>query len=36
MRTLRFLVRKEFLQIFRDKCMVAQMLLMPIIQLLRL
>jgi len=36
MRTLRFLVRKEFLQIFRDKFMVAQMLLMPIIQLLLL
>ena len=36
MRTLRFLVRKEFLQIFRDRFMVAQMLLMPIIQLLLL
>ena len=36
MRTLRFLVKKEFLQIFRDKFMVAQMLLMPIIQLLLL
>jgi ABC-2 type transport system permease protein len=35
-RTLRFLVRKEFLQIFRDRFMVAQMLLMPIIQLLLL
>ena len=36
MRTLRFLLRKEFLQIFRDKFMVAQMMLMPIIQLLLL
>ena len=36
MRTLRFLLRKEFLQIFRDKFMVLQMLLMPIIQLLLL
>lgn len=36
MRTLRFLLRKEFLQIFRDRFMVAQMLLVPIIQLLLL
>jgi ABC-2 type transport system permease protein len=36
MRTLRFLVKKEFLQIFRDRFMVAQMMLMPIIQLLLL
>ena len=36
MRTLRFLLRKEFLQIFRDRLMVAQMLLMPMIQLLLL
>jgi len=35
-RTLRFLLRKEFLQIFRDRFMVAQMLLMPIVQLLLL
>jgi ABC-2 type transport system permease protein len=34
MRTLRFLLRKEFTQIFRDKLMLRQMLLMPIIQLL--
>ena len=33
MRTLRFLLRKEFLQIFRDRIMVAQMLLLPVIQL---
>ncbi|HEU4721154.1 MAG TPA: ABC transporter permease [Gemmatimonadaceae bacterium] len=33
MRTLRFLLRKEYLQIFRDKLMVAQMLLLPCIQL---
>ena len=36
MRTLGFLLRKEFLQIFRDRLMVAQMLLMPMIQLLLL
>ena len=36
MRTLRFLLRKEFLQIFRDKLMLRQMLLMPVIQLLLL
>ena len=33
MRTLRFLLRKEYLQIFRDRLMVAQMLLLPFIQL---
>jgi ABC-2 type transport system permease protein len=33
MRTLRFLLRKEYLQIFRDPLMVAQMLLVPCIQL---
>jgi len=33
MRTLRFLLRKEYLQIFRDKVMVAQLLLFPAIQL---
>jgi ABC-2 type transport system permease protein len=32
-RTLRFLLRKEYLQIFRDRLMVVQMLLLPIIQL---
>jgi len=32
-RTLRFLLRKEYLQIFRDPLMVAQMLLVPCIQL---
>jgi ABC-2 type transport system permease protein len=32
-RVLRFLLRKEYLQIFRDKFMVAQMLLLPCIQL---
>lgn len=36
MRSLRYLLRKEFLQIFRDRFMVAQLLLMPIIQLLLL
>lgn len=36
MRTLRFLLRKEFLQIFRDRIMVAQMILMPMIQLVLL
>ena len=36
MRTLRFLLRKEFLQIFRDRLMVGQMIVMPIIQLLLL
>jgi ABC-2 type transport system permease protein len=34
MRTLRFLLRKEFLQIFRDRFMVALMFFMPIVQLL--
>jgi ABC-2 type transport system permease protein len=34
--SLRYLLRKEFLQIFRDRFMVAQLLLMPIIQLLLL
>ena len=33
MRTLRFLLRKELLQIRRDRTMVAQILLMPIVQL---
>ena len=33
MRTLRFLLRKEYLQIFRDRMMVAQLLLVPVIQL---
>ena len=33
MRTLRFLLRKEYLQIFRDRMMVAQLLLLPAIQL---
>ncbi len=33
MRTLRFLLRKEYLQIFRDRIMVAQLLLFPAIQL---
>jgi ABC-2 type transport system permease protein len=32
-RILRFLLRKEYLQIFRDRFMVAQMLLLPVIQL---
>jgi len=32
-RILRFLLRKEYLQIFRDHFMVAQMLLLPVIQL---
>ena len=36
MQSLRYLLRKEFLQIFRDRFMVAQLLLMPIIQLLLL
>ena len=34
MRTLRFLLRKEFLQIFRDRVMVLQMIMMPMVQLL--
>ena len=33
MRTLRFLLHKEYLQIFRDRVMVAQMLLLPCLQL---
>jgi ABC-2 type transport system permease protein len=33
MRTLRFLLRKEYLQIFRDRIIVAQLLLLPAIQL---
>jgi ABC-2 type transport system permease protein len=33
MRTLRFLLLKEYLQIFRDRIMVAQLLLLPAIQL---
>ena len=33
MRTLRFLLRKEYLQIFRDRLMVAQMILLPCVQL---
>ena len=36
MLTLRYLLRKEFLQIFRDRLMVMQLMLMPIIQLLLL
>ena len=36
MQSLRYLLRKEFLQIFRDRFMVAQLMLMPIIQLLLL
>jgi ABC-type multidrug transport system permease subunit len=34
MRTLRFLLRKEFLQIVRDRLMLRQIILVPIIQLL--
>ena len=34
MRTLRFLLRKEFLQIFRDRLMLRQILIMPVVQLL--
>lgn len=36
MQSLRYLLRKEFLQIFRDRFMVAQLMLMPIVQLLLL
>jgi len=36
MRTLGYLLRKEFLQIFRDRFMVLQLMLMPIVQLLLL
>ena len=34
MRTLRFMLRKEFLQIFRDRFMVGMIFVMPIVQLL--
>lgn len=34
MRVLRFLLRKEFLQIFRDRIMLRQLFLMPMVQLL--
>jgi ABC-2 type transport system permease protein len=34
LRTLRFLLRKEFLQIFRDRLMVLQMIMMPMVQLI--
>ncbi|HLG33261.1 MAG TPA: ABC transporter permease [Bacteroidia bacterium] len=34
MRTLKFLLQKEFLQIFRDKNLLRQILLMPLIQLM--
>jgi ABC-2 type transport system permease protein len=34
MRPLRFLLRKEFLQIFRDRTLVAMLFIMPIVQLL--
>lgn len=34
MRILRFLLRKEFLQIFRDKVMLRQMIAMPFVQLI--
>ena len=33
MRTLRFLLRKEFLQIFRDRMMVGEIFIMPLVQL---
>ncbi|HZG43888.1 MAG TPA: ABC transporter permease, partial [Longimicrobium sp.] len=33
MRTIRFLVRKEFLQIFRDRATLFQMVMMPVVQL---
>lgn len=36
MRSLRFLLRKEFLQIFRDKVIVRMLFLMPLLQLLLL
>lgn len=36
MRTLRFLLRKEFIQIFRDRFMLGEMIMMPIVQLLLL
>jgi ABC-2 type transport system permease protein len=34
MRTLRFLLRKEFRQIFRDKSIVAMIFFMPMVQLI--
>lgn len=34
MRTIRFLLRKEFRQIFRDRVMVAQIFMVPIVQML--
>ena len=34
MRAIRFLIRKEFLQIVRDKATLAQMLMIPFIQLI--
>src|SRR5688572_14768006 len=34
MRTLRFLLRKEFSQIFRNKAIVAMILVVPVVQLL--
>lgn len=34
MRTLRFLIRKEFLQIFRDRTILGMLILLPILQLL--
>lgn len=34
MRTIRFLLRKEFLQIFRDSTMLRMLLLLPVVQLL--
>jgi ABC-2 type transport system permease protein len=34
MRTVRFLLRKEFLQIFRDRTMLRMMIIVPVIQLL--
>jgi len=36
MRALRFLIRKEFLQIFRDRTLVGMLVVMPMIQLLML
>ena len=33
MRALRFLIRKEFLQIFRDRTLVGLLFIMPMIQL---
>ena len=34
MRTIRFLVRKEFLQVFRDRATVFQVFFIPVVQLL--